>query len=267
MSLRTSIPFMKISVCLKLVPATTADIRVAPDAQSLQLAGIETILSPYDEYALEAALKLREAFPGSTIQAVTAGADDAIKCLQHAFALGADSGVHIKAPGADARAAARAIAALLKAAPPDVVLCGRQAIDDDQWLVPGAIGESLDIPHLTAVSGLAAAPDGKSVKCVRRTEVGELTIEAFLPAVISCDKGLNEPRAPTLKGRLDAKKKQPEVKTPADLGLSDADLAPALKVTKYSPPPQKSPGKVITAAPQEAAAELVRLLREEAKII
>jgi len=258
---------VKIAVCLKLVPATTADIRVAADGQSLQLAGVETIISPYDEYALEAALKLRESFPGSTIQAVTAGPDDAVKCLTHAFSLGVDSGVHIKAPSADARAAAKAIAALLKSSAPDVVLCGRQAIDDDQWLVPGAIGESLGMPHVTGISGLTMAPDGKSLKAIRRSEAGEETIEAFLPAVLSCDKGLNEPRAPTLKGRLDAKKKQPEIKAPSDLGLSDADVAPALKVTKYSPPPQKNPGKVISTPPAEAAAELVRLLREEAKII
>jgi len=258
---------MKIAVCLKLVPATTAEIRVAADGASLALAGVETIISPYDEYALEAALKLREANPGSTIQAITAGNDDALKCLQHAFSVGADSGLHIKSASLDARAAAKAVAAALATDKPDLVLCGRQAIDDDQWLFPGALAEALDFAHVTAVSALAQSADKSGFQCRRRIEGGELVIDAKLPAVITCDKGLNEPRAPTLKGRLDAKKKQPVVKTPADLGVSDADLAPALDVTKYAPPPQKTPGKIISSPAKEAAAELVRLLRDEAKVV
>jgi electron transfer flavoprotein beta subunit len=258
---------MKIAVCLKLVPATTADIRVAPGGQSLQLAGVETVVSPYDEYALEAALKIREQFSGSNIVALTVGGDDALKCLQHAFSLGVDAGIHIKAPNADARAAAKLAAAALKARGVDVVLCGRQAIDDDQWQFPGSLGELLDMPHVSAVSALEFSPDGKSTKAKRRSEGGEQSIETFLPAVITCDKGLNEPRAPTLKGRLDAKKKQPEIKSAADLGLSDADLQPSLNITKYSPPAEKSSGKTLSGAPEEMAKELVRLLREEAKII
>ena len=258
---------MKVAVCLKLVPATTADIRVAPEAQSLNLSGVEMVLSPYDEYALEAALKLREQFKGSTILALTVGGDDSVKCLQHAFSVGADSGLHIKAAGADARGAARSAAAALKTIAPDLVLCGRQAIDDDLWLFPGALAEFLDLPHLTAASSLSVAADGKSAQCKRRFEDGEQTLEIVLPAVISCDKGLNEPRAPTLKGRLDAKKKPVEVKTPEALGISAEQMAPALKVSGYSPPPQKTPGKILTGSPQEAAAELVRLLHQDAKII
>lgn len=256
---------MKLAACLKLVPATTADIRVAADGKSLQLAGLETIISPYDEYALEAVLKLREGAPGSTIHAFTAGPDDSIKCLQHAFALGVDGGTHVKAASIDGASAARAAAAVFKDAPPDLILCGRQGIDDDQWFFPGALAELLDIPHVTGVSALTLAPDGNSAQCRRRIEGGDQLIEVFFPAVISCDKGLNEPRAPTLKGRLDAKKKQPVVKTLAELGV--AEDGAALRISAYSPPPQKSSGKTITLPPAEAAAEVVRLLRDEAKII
>jgi electron transfer flavoprotein beta subunit len=258
---------MKIAVCVKLVPATTADIRVASDGKSLQLAGVEMVVSPYDEYALEAALKTREAHAGSTIQVLTVGGDDAVKCMQHAFSVGADSGVHIKEGGLDARGAAKAVAAALKGAPPDLVLCGRQAIDDDQWLFPGMLAELLGMPHITAASALLISDDGTAASCRRRFDDGEQTIAVTLPALISCDKGMNEPRVPTLKGRLDAKKKQPVVKSASDLGLSAADVAPALAVSNYSPPPQKTPGKVITSEPAQAAAELVKLLREEAKII
>ncbi len=258
---------MKIAVCLKWVASTTAHIRVAPDSKSLLLAGVETIVSPYDEYALEAALKLRESFGGSTVQALTVGGEDALKCLQHAFAAGADSALLIKAPGLDARGAAWAAAAALKTVAPDIVLCGRQAIDDDLWLFPGTLAELLNVPHATAVVALAVAASGKSARCRRRFEGGEQVLDISLPAVISCDKGLNEPRAPTLKGRLDARKKQAEIKTPAELGLSAGALEVALKVAEYLPPPQKTPGKIITAPPAEAASELVRLLREETKII
>jgi electron transfer flavoprotein beta subunit len=258
---------MNIAVCLKLVPSTTADIRVAADGKSLLLAGLETIVSAYDEYALEAALQLRQQFPGSKITALTVGGEDALKVLQHAFSLGVDDGIHVKEFGLDARAAARAAAAALKGLACDAVLCGRQAIDDDLWLFPGALGELLDVPHVSAAAALEAAPDGKSFKCRRRFEGGEQVVEVFLPAVVSCDKGLNEPRAATLKGRLEGRKKLPRVKSAADLGLSPVELAPALSTLAFSPPPQKTPGRVITSPPQEAAAELVRLLRDEAKII
>ena len=256
---------MKICVCLKLVPATTADIRVAADGGSLQLAGLEMLVSPYDEFALEAALKLREGAPGSTIQAVTVGGDDALKCVQYAFSLGVDSALQIKAPHIGAHGAAKLVAAALKPDPPDVVLCGRQAVDDDLWQFPGALAEALNFAHATAIVTLDATDAG--FKCKRRVEGAEQTLSVGKPAVLTCDKGLNEPRAATLKGRLDSRKKQPAVKSPADLGLSDADLAPDLTNVKYSPPPQKSPGKVISSEPAAAAAELVALLRNEAKIV
>jgi electron transfer flavoprotein beta subunit len=255
---------MQIAVCIKLVPATTADIRVSPDGSALQLSGVETLLNPYDEFALEAALKLREGVPGSKIQAITVGGDEALKALTHAFSLGVDSGVHIKAD-TDARGAALAVAALLKSDLPDVVLCGRQAVDDDLWQFPGTLAEALDFSHATAIATLDVTDTG--FQCKRRVEGAEYTLAIQKPAVLSCDKGLNEPRAATLKGRLDAKKKQPVVKTPADLGLSDAALASPLTVVKYAPPPQKTPGKVITSEPAAAAAELVALLRNEAKVI
>src|SRR6185369_15352860 len=111
--------------------------------------------------------------------------------------------------------------------------------------------------HMTAAGALTLGADKQSFQARRRIEGGEQVIDVKLPAVITCDKGLNEPRAPTLKGRLDAKKKQPVVKSPADLGVADTALQPSLKVNRYSPPPQKSPGKVIPGEPAQAAAELV----------
>lgn len=257
---------MKIAVCVKQVPSTTAVIRVAADGSRLELAGVETVVGPYDEYALEEALKVREKNAGSTIVVVAVGGEDAGKALTHAYALGVDRAVLVQAPDADPAAAATCAAGFLKGEKPDLVFCGRQAIDDDQWLFPGALGEALDLPHVTAASAFELA--GTSATCKRRIEGGEEVIEVKLPAVISCEKGLNEPRVPTLKGRLNAKKMKVETKSPADVGVDAAKLAGGLKIERYAPPPEKSPGKRIEGkAPAEAAAELVKLLREEAKVI
>ncbi|MFH0937701.1 MAG: electron transfer flavoprotein subunit beta/FixA family protein [Planctomycetota bacterium] len=251
---------MKIAVCLKLVPATTTDIRLAPDEQSLSLADAEMVVNPYDEYALEAALQIREKVADSTILAISVGGDEALKCLRIAFALGVDSAYHIQHPRLDTRAAARAAAALLKNIAPDLILCGCQAIDDNQCFFPGALAELLDIPHLTAVAALTITSNGRSLKCRRRLADGEQTLDCSLPAVIACDRGLNELRAPMLRNRLAARKKQPVIQTPVNLGLTDNDLAPALNVTRYMLSPQKTPGKIVAGSPAEAAKELVRLL-------
>ncbi|MCW8132932.1 MAG: electron transfer flavoprotein subunit beta/FixA family protein [Planctomycetota bacterium] len=258
---------MKIAVCVKLVPSTTALIRVSADGKALDCTGVEMVMSPYDEFALEEALKARDKAAGSEILVVSVGGDGAAKNLEQAYALGVDQCVHVKAPDADAAAAARCAAAVLKTFAPDLVFCGRQAIDDDQWLFPGMLGELLDLPHVTAASSFALSADNAKAECKRRIEGGEETIEIALPALISAEKGLNDPRSPTLKGRLNAKKKTVTVKTPAELGLDAAAMAPALKVEGYAPPPPKSAGKVIAKPAKEAAAELVKLLREEAKVI
>lgn len=258
---------MKIAVCVKLVPSTTALIRVGGDGKSLDLTGVEMVMSPYDEFALEEALKVRDKIPGSEILVVTVGGDVAAKNLEHAYALGVDQCLLVKAPEADAAAAARCAAAALKSFSAELVFCGRQAIDDDQWLFPGMLGELLDLPHVTAVSTFELAAGNAKATCKRRIEGGEETIELTLPALVSAEKGLNEPRSPTLKGRLNAKKKTIATKTPAELGVDAAALAPALRVEGYAPPPPKSSGKVIAKPAKEAAAELVKLLREEAKVL
>ncbi|MBI3829776.1 MAG: electron transfer flavoprotein subunit beta/FixA family protein [Planctomycetes bacterium] len=258
---------MKIAVCVKLVPSTTALIRVVPGGKSLDFTGVEMVLSPYDEFALEEALKVRDKIPGSEILVVSVGGEASTKILEHAYALGVENCVLVKAPDADAPAAARCAAAVLKPYTPSLVICGRQSIEDDQWQFTGMLAELLDLPHVTAVSSFALAADNVMAECKRRIEGGEETIDVALPALISAEKGLNDPRSPTLKGRLNAKKKQIAVKMPAELGIDAGALSPSLKIEAYAPPPPKSPGKVIAKPPKEAAAELVRLLREEAKVI
>jgi electron transfer flavoprotein beta subunit len=258
---------MKIAVCLKCVPETGADIRVAADGRALRLDGVELIINPYDEYALEAALRLREQFSGSSVLVLTVGGDEALKCAQYAFALGVSDVLHIRAPGVDAGGAARAAAAALKSFAPDLVLTGRQALDDDQWEFPGTLAELLDMPHVTAVAALEVSADGRTLRCKRRFESVEQTLEAALPAVVSCDRGLNEPRVAKLKGRLAAKRKAPRVVTPEELGLPAAALASAVRLEAYAPPPARKPGRIISGTPAQVAAELARALCEEAKVI
>ena len=258
---------MKIAVCVKLTPTSAAPIKFATGGAALDLAGVECAPGPYDEYALEAALLAREKFAGSTFAALAVGGDEMKKALEHAAALGADDLLLVKAPGADVQAAARCAAAALKQWGAELVLCGRQAIDDDQWGFPGMLAELLGWPHLTALSTLEYSSDGKQALARRRVDGGEEEWDAQLPAVLSCDKGLNAPRAPTLKGRMNAKKKAVTELHPAALGMTPAMLEPALKVVAYAPPAAKSPGKVLTAPPAESAAELVRLLRTEAKVL
>jgi len=258
---------MKIAVCLKLAPASTADIRVAPGGQEPLLTGVEMSVSFYDEYALETALRLRETSPGSTIHALSVGGGECVKCLQHALALGVDNVLHIQEPGADARAAARLAAAALRPLTPDLVLCGRQATDDDLWFFPGALGEWLDWPHLSAVFSLDVAPGKSALKCRRRIEGGEQTLEAALPVVISCDRGPHEPRIPTLKGRLASRKMLLPERTAGGLGIAARALEPALATVRYAPPAQRTPKKVLSGAPSETAAGLLRLLRHDEKII
>lgn len=255
---------MKIAVCLKQAPSTTARIQPAADGKSINLAGVELELSPYDEYALEAALQAKDKAGGEVV-ALSVGAAGAGAVLTHAFAVGADDALLVQAEGLDAAAAARCAAAAFKSIQPGLVFCGRQAIDDDLWEFPAVLAESLGWPHVSAVCALELSAD--KATCRRRVEGGEEVLEVALPAVISCDKGLNEPRSPTLKGRLNAKKKQIAAKSPAELGLGAEALKPALEVVSYAPPPEKSPGKIVTAPAPEAAAALVQWLRDEAKVL
>jgi electron transfer flavoprotein alpha subunit len=248
--------FMKIAVCIKVVPDTTANVRVAPDGRALLLDQVEWVLNPYDEYALEEALKTREAFAGSVIHVISIGGAEAVKGLRQALALEVDQAWHVSG-AADCAIAARAAAKILQEFQADLIFCGRQACDDDLWLFPGLLAELLNIPHLAAATELQAAPDGQSIQVRRRFYAGEQLMALPLPAVVSCDKGLNEPRVPRLKSRLAAKRKQPLVRTLAELGLAES----LPRAVAYLPPAQKKQGQVISGSPDQIAAELARVLR------
>ena len=200
---------------------------------------------------------------------VTVGPDRAQSALRTALAMGANSAVHVKDPsldGADTLATARALAGALKTlAPVDLVLCGQQGVGGDHSQIPGLLAEMLDLPQVT-VAVKIELQDGKAV-VEREIEGARETWETSLPAVISAQKGLNEPRYASLKGIMAAKKKPIEVLDAAGVGLDAAAVASKVKVTAMELPPPRPAVAMVEGEPGAQATELIRLLAEEAKVI
>jgi electron transfer flavoprotein beta subunit len=259
---------MKIIVCVKQVPDTETRIRISPEGTGIVEADVNWIVSPYDEFAVEEALRIREA-KGGEVVLLSLGPDRVQSALRNGLAMGADSAVHLKDPAfeaADSLATARALAAAIKAlAPFDLVLAGQQGVGGDHSQVPGLLAELLDLPQVTVALKLEVQ-DGRAI-ATREVEGGHETWETTLPAVVSAQKGLNEPRYASLKGIMAAKKKTIEVKDAAALGLTPESLAPKVKVVAMELPPPRPPIRMIEGDPETQARELLRLLHEEAKVI
>ncbi len=249
---------MRIAVCLKRVPDTTTSIVIAADGKSISEAGVKFVANPYDEYAIEEALKLRDAAGSGEVVVVSLGADQAQETIRTALAMGADRGVLLQATGAsDALEAARAIAAELKDGGFDLVLCGKVSVDDYHHQVGVMVAELLGWPCITAVVALKL--DGTTATAEREIEGGVEVSSCQLPAVITCDKGLNTPRLPALKGIMAAKKKPLELK-PTTLGPGTTT------VLSLTPPAERKPGRIVGEG-VEAVPELIQLLKTEAKVL
>jgi electron transfer flavoprotein beta subunit len=259
---------MKIVVCVKQVPDTETRVQIAPEGNAIVESNVNWIVSPYDEYAIEEALKIKEA-QGGEVVLVTVGPDRAQSALRMGLAMGADSAVHVKdasLDGADTLATARALAGAIKTlAPYDLVLCGQQGVGGDNSQIPGLVAEMLDVPQVTVAVKLDVQ-DGKAV-VEREIEGARETWETSLPAVVSAQKGLNEPRYASLKGIMAAKKKPIQALDAAGVGLDAAAAAPKVKVTAMELPPARPEVKMIEGEPAAQAAELIRLLHEDAKVI
>ena len=250
---------MKIAVCIKRVPDSETRVKIAADGKSLDEAGVKFILNPYDEFAVEEALRRKEkAGPGEVV-VVALGPAVAQETIRTALAMGADRGVLLQSDRipTDGLEVAKALAAELKGAGFDLILFGKMAIDDYNHQVGPMVAELLDLPCVTTVAHLEIK-GGKGV-AEREIEGGVEVVEFPLPAVLTTDKGLNEPRYPALKGIMAAKKKPLDVK-PAMLGPG------ALEILALMPPPERKEGKIVGEGPA-AVPELVRLLREEAKVL
>ena len=260
---------MEIVVLLKQVPATEAFIEIADDGVSVKTQNLKWVINPYDEFAVEEALRIREAH-GGTVTVVSVGAEKTVEAIRTALAMGADKGILINDPAAqnlDGLSVARVLAAALKGTAFDLIIAGQRAVDDDNFLVGPAVAEFLDIPHISMVVKQELV-DGR-IRCQRTVEGGTLVVEAPLPALFTTQRGLNEPRYTSLPGIMKAKRKPLETKTLADIGLApDALAAGGVRVAAFRLPPQRTGGRMIAGdSAQAKAAELVRLLHEEAKVV
>jgi electron transfer flavoprotein beta subunit len=266
---------VKIVVLVKSVPDTESKIKIAADGASIDPAGIKFVMNPYDEFAVEEGLRIREKLKDdTTVVAVSMGPERAIDVLRTALAMGADDAVQVNDPafeGGDASAHARVLAETVRALGADLILGGKQGIDDDAALTCAAIAEHLEIPQAQIVTELTLSDDRTRVTARRRVEGADEIVEMGLPAMVTCEKGMNEPRYASLPGIMKAKKKPLEVKTLADLGIDPATVGAAgrkLVVKALRFPPQRQAVRMIKAdTPEATASELVRVLHEEAKLI
>jgi electron transfer flavoprotein beta subunit len=258
---------MKILVAVKQVPDTATAVKIGADPKSIDTAGITWIVSPYDEFAVEEALRIKEKRGGGEVVAVAVGPERAKEALRSCLAMGCDRAIHVDDPGTelDTLATARVLAAVAKQEAPQLLLCGRQAIDDDMGAVPAEVAELLGWPCAYWIMEAAVDADATTVRAARQVEGGLEVFDLPLPAVLTAQKGLNEPRYPTLKGIMGAKKKEIKVLKPADLGI--ASEPPQLAVVTLEALPPRPPGRILQGDVPTAVKELVRVLREEAKVI
>ena len=263
---------MRILTIAKQVPDSNATVKVKPDGSGLELAGLKQVLDPFDEFGVELAVQLKEKRSDvAEVVALTVGGDKASEVLRVALAMGADRGIHVNDPSFETKdelfyAAVLAAAIKKEAEPFDLILGGKYNIDLDAGAVGAAVAEFLDLPHVGAVTGLEVSADGKSFVARRRIEGAEEVVECALPAVLTIDKGMVEPRYPSLPNLMKAKKKPVAVLKAADLAVDEAAQGGVIFDSLFPPPP-KPECKFIEGEPEEMAKELVRVLREEAKVV
>ncbi len=259
---------MNCFVCETRVPDTADIIKSGEDGKHIDESGIKWILSPYDEYALEAALQAVEA-QGGEVTAVTYGPARAEAALRDCLARGAHKAIHViggEITLGDSYKIAQTLASVLKDREYDVIFAGVQGVGTDNSQVGAMLAEMLDLPHVNGITSLELTDTG--LEAGREVEGGQEKFSSPLPALLGCHKGLNEPRYAALKGIMAAKRKPVEKIEVGDLGI-DENSGATYSVRSLELPPEKGAGTLIQGEddPAAAAAELVRLLREEAKAI
>ena len=251
---------MKIVVCVKQVPDTETKVIIGSDGLSIDPADVKYVMNPYDEFAVEEALKLKEAAGEGEVIVLTLGSEDAQPVMRTAMAMGADSGVLLKAENAalaDGLTVAKALVEEIKSLEADLVLTGKMAIDGYGHQVASILGELLGMPVLPTAKSLEIADGVATIQ--RDIEGGSETVTAKLPCVVTAEKGLNDPRYPALKGIMQAKRKPLEIK---EVSLADAGV----EILEMSYPAKKPEGRIVGEG-AEAVTELVKLLRDEAQVI
>ncbi len=256
---------MKIVVCIKQVPNTT-DVRINPETNTLIREGVESIINPFDMYAIEEGIRLKEKYGGETI-VLTMGAPMAESALREAVSLGIDKAVLLTDrgfAGADTLATAFTLAAAIDQLDgADIILMGKQASDGDTGQVGPGVAQNLDVPHVTDVRKIEEIADGK-ITVQRLLEDGYLRLRTKLPAVITVVKEINEPRLPSLRGKMAAKKAEitrwDREKLDVDAKRVGLNGSPTQVIRIFTPPKPKG-GKVITGEPPEAVAALIADLK------
>jgi electron transfer flavoprotein beta subunit len=256
---------MHIYVCTRQVPSTETKIKLRPDSSGIESSDIKWVLSPYDEFALEEAIALKEKNPGSSVSVVSVGPPRVVESLRTGLAMGADRGIFIEAPDTiDSHLIAKALAqAIKKQTEVRFIFTGKEAIDEGSAQVGPLLATFLGIPYVTVVQSIQYQPQ---LVCKREIEAGAFElVEISPPLLISCQKGLNTPRYASVPNIVKAKTKPIEMLKLADLGLSEADQK--IRYRQFRLPPAKPSGKKLAGDPPTQIQELVRLLHEEAKVI
>ena len=258
---------MKIVVCIKQVLDTAAKINVQDGR--IDPSGIPRIINPYDEFAIEEAIRIKEKKENVEVAIVSLGPENSKEVLRSGLAMGADNATHLIDPEfetLDNLGVAHVLSSYIKSIPFDLILCGRQAVDDDMGQVGGALAAILGLPLATVMTKLDFSEDGSKAIATRQIEGGSETLELGLPALLTCQKGLNEPRLPSLKGIMKAKKKEIKIMDSSALGL---EKLPKSTVTlgDASLPPKRSGGSILEGSSAEKVSKLARLLRDEAKVV
>jgi electron transfer flavoprotein beta subunit len=233
--------------------------------------GLNYILSKWDENALEAALQLKEA-NGGEVTAVTIGPERSGEALRKALAMGADKGVHVNDPaaeGSDSFGYAKILAKVIQRGAFDLVITGRQAQDTDMGATGAALAELLGVPLCVNIVKIEPKPEGGKLTCRRKGDAGAEVLEVTLPALLTANDSLNEPRLASLRGIMQAKKKPMEVLTLAELGVPPGEVGKAgagIELVAFNPPPQRAAGQKFEGEPEEITRKVVELLANEAKI-
>ncbi len=250
---------MKILVSVKRVPDPETTIKINPDGSGIVEAGIKWVVNPFDEIAIEEALRIKEKSGDSEVVLVSIGGSNSQEQLRTGLAMGADRAILVNAEGADTTAVAKVLAKVVEKEQPDLMLMGKQAIDDDSNEVGQMLAQLLGWPQATFISVLTLADDGASAEVTREVDGGMEVDRVALPAVITADLRLNEPRYASLPGIMKARKKPLEEIDGASLGV---DLQPRIVIKSMAAPPERQAGRIV-----ESVDELVNALRNEAKVL
>ena len=262
---------MNIFVCIKQVPDTETKVKPNSDGSYIETDSIKWIMNPYDEFAVEQALQVKQANSGSTVTVVRVGGVKDTEALRTAMAMGADESILVEGEdNMDSFTTAKALKGAIEKSDksPDLILTGKQAIDDDCLQVPQLLAQMLDLPSVSVIVGFEQ--EGEELKLKREVDGGAIEVyKVEKPAVVACNKGLNTPRYASLPGIMKAKKKPLTKYSLEDVGVSESDRR--VKYSDFQLPPEKGPGKIFEATDEskqrEVVQEVVSLLRNEAKVI